>query len=318
MRLKKVFVLVIDNIKEFLRKSRKNTYILLLWNRYRRIRELCVYHIMDDQKFIKRTYKKRLCKEVNLENPMTFTEKLNWLKLNYRNNLMEQCADKYSVRKYVSECGFDYLLNPLLGYWDNVNDIDVLELPEKFVLKASHGSGWNIICTDKSKLNMKLYKKIMKCWLKTNIYYSGREWVYSNIQPRIICEKYIETNGMDLKDYKIFCFSGKPKYIQVDGDRFTEHKRVYYDTNWNKQNFQYGEYGTEYIAEKPIKLDEMLSISKKLSAPFPFARVDFYNINNKIIFGEITFFPDAGFAKFTPDEMDLEMGKLLELPNKNT
>lgn len=304
-------------IKDLLRKSRKNLHMLLVWNEYRRIKEKVQFHKFSDEEFIKKLYKEKLGKELNLKEPKTFTEKLNWIKLYYRNPLMVKCADKYKVREYIKDCGYENLLNPLVAVYENVAEIDYEALPEKFVLKGTHGSGWNIICTDKKKLNTKMYSRIMRSWLKQNIYYSGREWVYDEIKPRIVCEKYIETNGEDLKDYKIFCFSGEPTYIQVDGERYTAHKRVYYNTNWERQEFQYGDYGITYEAQKPEMLEKMLKIAKDLSQPFQFARVDLYNVKGMIIFGEITFFPDAGFAKFTPKEMDERMGMLLKLPKVN-
>lgn len=298
------------------KKKNNNKTFLLLWNEFRRIKDLIRYQFVSDEKFISKMYFKQHKRFPNLVTPSVFTEKIQWLKINYRNTLISQCADKYAVRDYVKECGLTNILNPLIAVYNSAEEIDYSILPNKFVLKGAHGSGWNIICKDKNSLDIPKTNRLIKSWLKQNLYYSGREWVYKEIPHRIVCEKFIESNEEDLKDYKIFCFSGKPKYIQVDGDRFIEHKRAYYDLNWNRQDFQYGGYAEGYKVKRPEKLNEMLSIAEKLSKPFPFSRIDLYNIGSKIIFGEITFYPDAGFATFEPSEIDQIMGNLLVLPSK--
>jgi hypothetical protein len=205
----------------------------------------------------------------------------------------------------------------MINVWDNVNNINIDNLPDKFVLKATHGSSMNLIVTDKSSINWTIWNNIMRCWLKQNIYADGREWPYKDVKPQIICENYIETNREDLKDYKYFCFNGEPKYIQVDGERYTNHKRVYYDLSWNIQPFQYGHYKNEYQADRPNSLMEMNKIAQDLAKPFPFVRIDFYNVKKQIVFGEITFFPDSGFEIFTPDKYDFVLGENLILPKAN-
>ncbi len=303
------------SIKKFLREAKKNNLTMLyLWNEYRRFREKIYYKIYSDEEFIIKCFTKKHGFVPNLKTPKSFNEKLNWMKLNYHNDLQTQCVDKYCVREYVKQCGLENILNPLLYVYNNVEDIDYDKLPDKFVLKGAHGSGWNIIVKDKSKLNFQKWKPIMRSWMKQNIYYSGREWPYKNVKPKIVCEKYIDTRGNDLRDYKIFCFNGIPKYIQVDGERFIDHKRAFYDINWVRQDIQLCGYARDYYAEKPKKLDEMLNIARALSKPFPFSRIDLYNVDDRIIFGEITFFPDAAFGKFSPEDVDNQWGNLIELP----
>lgn len=302
--------------KELRNWKNNNLFGSYLWNEWRRIREQVIYKRKSDEDFICELYQKRTGKTLNLYNPETFTEKLQWMKIHHKDPLMSICADKYGVREYVKGKGLECILNPLIAIYDSVDEIDYSVLPDKFVLKGTHGSGWIVLCKNKNELDIKGYNRIMRSWLKQNIYYSGREWVYNDIPHRIVCEEYIDSKGDDLRDFKIFCFGGKPIYIQVDGDRFSSHKRAYYNLDWEKMPFQYGDYAKDYTADKPENLDEMLKIAEVLSEPFPFSRIDLYNVEGRIIFGEITFFPDAGFANFDPPETDYEIGKLFELPKE--
>lgn len=270
------------------------------------------------EEVIKRQFKYHVGYELNLDNPKTFNEKIQWLKLYYHDPIMTKCADKYLVREYIKEkIGEEYLI-PLLGVWDKVDDIDFDSLPNQFVLKVNWGCGQNIIVKDKSKLNIEEAKNKLKNWLNpfSNHYYWSYEWQYKNIEPKIICEKYLEQIDEQIYDYKFFCFNGIPKYIQVDIDRFSNHKRCIYDTNWNKLEFtnNYPLYNKDI--EKPKKLSDMLKISKILSKSFKFIRVDFYIINNMPIFGELTFTHENGFGKFIPIDWDYKFGKLLELPKE--
>lgn len=305
---------IVDSLRRW---KNSNLVGLYIWNEIRRYREYIRFKMFSDESYVLKQYKKIFHKELNLKSPQTFTEKMQWLKVYYRNDLMSLCADKYAVREYVRRCGLGDILNPLIGVYDKVEQINYDILPKQFVLKGTHGSGWNIICKDKDNLDVKRYNRIMRSWLRQNIYYSGREWVYEKIPHRIVCEKYIDANGDDLRDYKFFCFSGEPKYIQVDGDRFVNHKRAYYDCNWEKMDFQYAGYDRYYSAEKPLKLNEMLEVAKRLSEPFPFSRIDLYNVGERVIFGEITFFPDAGFGLFEPEQADYDLGEMLKLPPAN-
>ena len=258
---------------------------------------------------------------LNLENPKTFNEKLQWLKLYYNDPLCTKCADKYEVRDYVKNLiGEEYLI-PLLGAYDNAEDIDFDSLPNQFVLKVNWGSGQNIIVKDKSKLNIEDTKKTLNEWmkLKSNHYYYFYEWPYKNIKPKILCEKYMANENIEnLTVYKTFCFGSKPYLFQVIIDDKTEKERInYYDLNWNKlilkQNFQ----NFDHDMPKPPTLDLMIEFAEKLSKGFPyFVRVDFYEVNNKIYFSEYTFYSDAGLAKFTPDDWDIKLGNLINLPKE--
>ncbi len=249
---------------------------------------------------------------MNLKNPERFTEKLQWLKLFYRDDVIEKCSDKYAARFYVEEQGHAELLNDLLGVYDDVNEIDFNKLPNQFVLKVSHGSGWNIVCKDKTKLNWFMYKKIIRSWMRQNLYVYGREWNYKNLTPKIIIEKYIDSGDGQLTDYKFFCFNGKPEFVQVDRDRFQGHKRAFYNMEWEKLDFSTGYDIVD--EERPCGLEKMMNLAAEFARKFSFIRVDFYNVGKEIYFGEFTFFPDCGFYKYNPDEWDFYWGKLLELP----
>ena len=271
---------------------------------------------------IKKQFKKRLGYELNLDNPKTFNEKIQWLKLYYNDPLMTKCADKYLVREFIKDIiGEEYLI-PLIGVWDRPEDIDFNILPNQFVLKVNWGSGQNIIVKDKSILNIKDTINQLKEWMKiqNNNYYSSFEWQYKNIKPKIICEKYIEQLDGQLYDYKVFCFNGIPSYIQVDTDRYVNHTRSIYDIYWNSIDCRYvfNTINIKIIKPSDDLLKKIYRISTILSQYFIFLRVDYYIVNDIIFIGEITFSPDNGMGKFEPIEWDYKFGELLELPkNKN-
>jgi len=262
--------------------------------------------------FIKNKY------PLDLKNPTTFNEKLQWIKLYYRNQNMTRCVDKFLVRDYVKECGCAHLLNDILWEGFNPDDIPFDELPEKFVIKVTHGSGFNIICRDKKQLNITLVKKQLKKWLKVKFLPAYGEWFYGVEKPRIIIEVYLDDHRNIVPiDYKVLCFHGEPKYILVDTDRFTNHKRNVYDTEWNFIEDITLNFPNDEPIEKPKLLQEMLLEAKKLSRDFIHARVDFYIINNRLYFGEITFTNGAGFDRILPYSFDKELGSYIHLPNKS-
>lgn len=280
--------------------------------------KLCKY--MAEEKYpeyLKDWFYKKTGEKLNLENPQTFNEKIQWMKLYDKNPIKTQLADKYVVREWVKErIGEEYLI-PLLGVWENVDDIDFDKLPNKFVLKANHGSGWNIIVSDKTALNIQETKQKLQKWLQTNFaYVAGLELHYRNIKPLIIAEKYLETEDKDLKDYKFLCFDGEVKYIWVDKDRYTNHKRNLFDTNWNLLNEKIGEghiYENWLPCPKPKNLEKMLQFAKILSQNFAFVRVDFYEHEDKLYFGEMTFTSATGLHVFSPSSFNLQLGKMINL-----
>lgn len=200
--------------------------------------------------------------------------------------------------------------------WDNPDDIDIDVLPNQFVLKCNHDSGSVCICKDKSNFDVSFAKEKLRLALKRNFYWGGREWAYKNVVPYIFAEQYMEDESHEeLKDYKVFCFNGKAHFVQVDFGRFSQHGRNCYDLDWNYLNVEYNYPTNSSVAiKKPEKLEEMISLAEKLAEGFPFVRVDFYSINDKLYFGEMTFYPEAGQAWFKPKEWDVRFGALLELP----
>ncbi|WP_243293129.1 ATP-grasp fold amidoligase family protein [Bacillus sp. FJAT-47783] len=288
-------------------------------NSYYQLKELYYKYLITDTILIKKKFKKKLGRDVNLTNPVKFNDKIQWLKLHWYDPLATKCADKYEVREFVEERAGKELLNELYGVYESVNEIHIDALPESFVLKASHGSGWNIICKNKNEMDWDLEFKKMRRWLNTNFYLYGREWVYRDLKPRIICERFLsDENGEPPKDYKIFCFNGEPKLIQVDFDRFTSHGRNFYDLNWAFQDIEIIYPNNRDVkVPKPACLEQMLELSRKLSKDFPHVRVDFYVVQGRIVFGELTFFHESGYGQFRPEEFETEMGSWLTLPEKS-
>ncbi len=288
----------------------KNPDYFLLWLDMKRIITL------NDELYLKILYKKIVGKKLNISNPQTFNEKLQWLKINDRKDLYTTMVDKYEAKEYVANIiGEEYII-PTLGIYNKFEDIYFERLPNQFVIKCTHDSGGVVICKDKSNFDIKKAKnKINKC-LKKNYYYLGREWPYKNIKPRIIIEKYMEdTKNDDLIDYKIMCFNGKVKcsFICLNRRSKTGLNVDFYDINWNKMPFERHYKNSSIITPKPEQYDKMVELSEKLSQNIPFLRVDFYEINGKIYFGELTFFPGSGMEEFTPDEWDKKLGDFLIL-----
>ena len=274
-----------------------------------------IKQLIPDTIFLKILFKKKLGYPLNLKNPKTFNEKLQWLKLHDRNPLYTIMVDKYEVKKYVANIiGEEYII-PTLGVWDRFDDIDFDSLPNQFVLKCTHDSGGVIICKNKELFDINQARKKINASLSQNFYYVGREWPYKNVKPRIIAEKYmVDESGVELKDYKVFNFSGEPKLIQVDYNRFTGHKRNLYDINWKYIEAEIN-YPTDpnYVIPQPEELEQMLCLAQKLSEGIIHVRTDFYSINKKLYFGELTFYHASGFAKFKPESLEFEMGKWIKL-----
>ncbi|WP_300902903.1 ATP-grasp fold amidoligase family protein [uncultured Clostridium sp.] len=274
---------------------------------------------LSDERYIKMIYKARTGKTLNLKNPSTYNEKLQWLKLYNRNSIYTQMVDKYEVRNYIKNSIGEKYLIPLIGQWDNFNDINFEELPMKFILKCNHDSGGLVVCLDKNKLDLdKINKRINKS-LKRNYYNHSREWPYKNIKPKIICEEFIQDeDGKAPMDYKFYCFNGEIKLIQVDIDRFGNHKQNFYDENWNFKDIRiHCENDKNIEINEPINFNEMKKVVKKLAKEIPHVRVDLYNVNGKIYFGELTFFHMSGMTNFKDEKLNEKMGEWIYLPNVN-
>lgn len=276
----------------------------------------CISRLFSDEAFLKMKYRLIMGKKLNLDNPKTFNEKLQWLKIHDRKPEYTMMVDKYAVREYIAEkLGEEYLI-PLLGVWDDPDDIDFDALPDKFVLKCNHNSGLGMcICRDKSKLDIEKVKSELRKGLKQDYYLTGREWPYKDVKRKIIAEKFmVDESGVELKDYKIFCFNGNPEYVEVDFNRHIQHKLNPYDFDWKPLNFCDSS-KNDYSADikKPAKIDDMYNIAKNLSEGIPFIRVDFYSIYDKLYVGELTLYPGCGYIKYDPAECDLKYGELLDL-----
>ena len=298
--------------------SSKSLFGRLFYAKTRALFERYILVRYSDIDYIKTTYKKRFGKPIDLISPKTYTEKLQWLKLFYRNDKMPVVTDKYDVRQYLKDLGHADLLNELIGVYSNANEIDFNALPNKFVAKATHGCSSNLICLERKQLNWKRWKRIINSWLDLNVYAFGREWNYKQIQPRIIIEKLIE--HQPLIDYKFMCFNGEPKYLQINNDKGGVHYVDFYDIDWNRVGFTYDKFTkSNHVLEKPPQFEEMKSLARTLSAPFPYVRVDFYNPPGKIIFGELTFFPGSGLLPLIPTSngYDEILGAQLNLPQPN-
>lgn len=277
--------------------------------------------IKSDKHYLKLKYKLIFNQRLNLDNPQTYNEKIQWLKLYDRKPEYTEMVDKYEAKKYVSNIiGGEYII-PTLGIWEKFKDIEFEKLPSKFVLKATHTSGNVFICKDKEKIDYKKLKKQINKWIKRKYYYIHREWPYKNVKPRIIVEKYMEDKNVDnLKDYKLFCFHGKVETILVCSNRRGNFKNTdFYDRQWNLMPFvRQNHINNPEGIEKPKNLGEMLDIAEKLSKNIPFVRVDLYEINGKVYFGELTFYPSAGFEGFKPEKYDKILGDMLKLPSKSS
>ncbi len=270
------------------------------------------------EKELKIWYKERTGEELNLQNPKTFNEKIQWLKLYDSTPLKTKLADKYLVREWVAEkIGEQYLI-PLLGVWDSFDEINFDKLPERFVLKANHGYNWNYIVRDKSTFDKEDAKAKFDEWLNTNFAFKGLEMQYMNIPPRIIAEEYLKNDGDDLYDYKVFCFGGKAESIMYLSERKQGLKMAFFDLDWHKLPFTYSYPRNEADISRPKNLDLLIELAEKLAEDFPHVRVDFYILNDgSLKFGEMTFTTANGTCKWNPPEQNRIYGDLIKLPSKS-
>ena len=273
--------------------------------------------IFPDKLYLELMFRLKMGYPLDLRNPQTFNEKLQWLKLYNRRPEYTQMVDKYAVKEYVAQIiGKEYII-PTTGVWDKFGQIDFSALPERFVLKTTHGGGGGgvAICNDKEHFNTAEAKRKLGKSLSVDIYGNLREWPYKNVKRRIIAEEYMQDGSGELKDYKFFCFNGRVEFFKIDFDRFVDHHANYYDRNGKLLPF--GEADLPPVPDKkleiPHNIQEMIVLAEKLSAGIPFLRVDLYNIDGKIYFGELTFFPASGFGRISPEQYDRIIGKSLEL-----
>lgn len=281
---------------------------------------LGLYNRLSDEDYLKLVFKANVGQELNLNEPKTFNEKLQWLKIHDHNPQYTLLVDKYAVREYIkNKLGEEYLI-PLLGVWDSPDSINFANLPNQFVLKCNHNSGLGMcICKDKEKLDIQRVKKELRKGLRQDYYLSGREWPYKNVQRKIIAEKFMVSQSTDeegIKDYKFMCFNGHVKCSFVCSERFSKEglKVTFFDRDWNILPFERHYPKSEKKIPKPQNYELMIEFAERLSKNIPFVRIDFYEIEGKIYFGEITFFPGSGLEEFTPVESDYMLGSWLELP----
>lgn len=291
--------------------------------RLRRYLKICyvkVVSLIPDKIFLKILYWRNSKRKLNLKNPQTFNEKLQWLKLYDRNSEYTKMVDKYEVKEYVSKLiGAEYII-PTIGIYDRFEDINFNELPNEFVIKCTHDSESTIICKDKNNMNVKEIKNKIKYLLKINFFYMGREWPYKNVKPRIIIEKYMASKEQpELIDYKFFCFNGEPKFIYVS-EGLSNHATAtisFADMDYELMDFYRKDYKPfEKLPPKPKNFEKMKKLAKILSNKIPFVRVDFYEIEGRVYFGELTFFPCSGYIPFEPQKYDRILGDMLTLPKE--
>ena len=312
---------LVKKIKTVLKKSDELSWRLKLVNMH--------YNLMkskhdNDKEFIRKQYYSRTGKKLNLKNPVTFNEKLQWLKLYYHNPLLHTCVDKYAVRDYVKkklDGKYGNILIPCYGVYDDIDEVDFSKLPREFIMKLTNGSSFNYICYHKNRKEIKKMKTRFRHWCKQDYYTYGREWAYKGVPNRIVVEKLLKpSNGNPPEDFRFFCFDGKVKAISVDidsvinGVKQANYYRNIYDSNWNRIKGRI-EYPNKEDADvpKPKQLETLVAIAEKLSEDFPAVRVDLYYFDEKIYFGELTFYHSSGYQNFEPEEFAVWMGSFIEI-----
>jgi hypothetical protein len=277
---------------------------------------------LPDNVYLNIMYLSRMKKKLELKSPKTFNEKLQWLKLYDRHPKYIQMVDKYEAKEYVANrIGSEYII-PTYGVWDSFNEINIEMLPNQFVLKCTHDCGGLVICRDKKNFDIEAAReKINRC-LKRNYFYNGREWPYKNVKPRVIAETYMEDpSSVVLKDYKFYCFNGKPEFVQLSEgmEKHSTASMAFLTLDWERLPFERSDFlRIHKIPPQPLNLELMKSFAEELSQGHSFLRVDLYEINGRVYFSELTFSPTSGFIPIQPSEYDLQIGRLLELPNKPT
>ncbi len=296
-----------------------NFYKKIIKSQETRLKILKAMRIIPDELMIRIQYRIKTGHRLNLSNPKRYTEKIQWYKLNYRTRRMTICSDKYTVRKYLEKRGFGHILNPLYAVYENPDDIDFDSLPNQFAIKCSVGSGLNYFVSNKAEEDISKIRAMIKKWFEDDSYSYGREWCYKGCKPRILIEKLLPRNEFnDLPDYKFFCFQGRVfcLYTMIDyTDNHDNGKLGFYDRKFKQLPYYRLDFDpiTEPI-HKPACFDEMVKIAEELSKDFPHVRVDFYDVNGSVVFGELTFYNACGYTKFKPDKFDYIMGDKFVLP----
>lgn len=272
-----------------------------------------ISRLLCDRTYLRIKFRANTGQKLRIDSPVTFNEKLQWLKLYDRKERYASLVDKYEVRQHIThEIGAEYLV-PLLGVWESADEIDFDSLPQQFVLKPTHTSGCVLICRDKEQLDLDAARQTMREWLKQDYYWDHREWPYKGVAPRIVAEMLIDDK---IVDYKFYCFNGEPKvlYLSRGLEDHTTAEISFFDLNLNKLPFGRSDYRPySAIPERPDNFDEMLGIAKKLAKDFKFIRVDLYNVGGKIYFSELTFYPCAGYMPFDPPQYDEILGEMIDL-----
>ena len=295
-------------IQNYLRDPFKYTVLALSGHRW--------LDWMPDAAYLRLMFRAIMKKRLDLKNPKSFNEKLQWLKLYERKPIYTTMVDKYAVKKHVADLiGEEYII-PTLGVWDSFDEIDFDSLPDQFVLKCTHDSGGLVICRDKSQLDKGAAKRKIDASMKRNYYWSGREWPYKDVKPQIIAEKYMQDGQTSvLPVYKVFNFGGEPRLIQViQNDKTPQESIDYFDPQWNQLDLRQNFPNSEEPLTEPAQLKEILSLARILCGGLPFIRTDFYTINGKVYFSEFTFYSDCGFAAFHPQQWDRTLGEWIKLP----
>lgn len=270
---------------------------------------------IPDETYLKIIYRVKMGKKLNLDPPITFNEKIQWLKLHDRKPEYSLMVDKYEAKKYVADIIGDQYIIPTLGVWDCFDDIDFDSLPNQFVLKCTHDSGGLIICKDKALFDVNAARRKINTCLKHSFYWGQREWPYKDVKHRIIAEQYLEDENGELNDYKFFCFGGVVKFFKIDFDRHIDHHANYYDFRGNLLPFGEAAFAPvpSRMLSMPSKLEEMIQLARKLSNGHRFLRVDFYEVKGKIFFGELTFYPASGLGVFTGEKWDIKLGDFVDI-----
>lgn len=296
-------------------------YKKLIPNQRTRLRILELTNFIPDRIMINLQYRIKTGKRLSLDNPIRYTEKIQWYKLFYRDPLMTRCSDKFLVRDYVRQKGLSSILNPLYKVYSDVNEINFDDLPNSFAIKFTNGSGYNLFIKDKRNVDIKAIKEKLLYWSKRKNINYGREWSYYNIKSQVVVEKLLERDeNNDLPDYKFFCFGGKVKYLYTMVDYVDNHKKgrcSFFTPDFKQLPYRRSEYmEINRKIEKPLNFNRMIEIAEILSEDFPHVRVDLYNNKGDIIFGELTFYNASGYTVFSPDEFDFILGKEFKLPEK--